>query len=240
MYRCTECNKEYSECPDFCDCGNDSFEEIYEEEEYYEPVRPVKHSKPKLSEEEIEEMQQEALDKKKALITIVICLLLSIIVLFLPPYPQKKMEKVKQQAKEANIKLPDISTYWDNTLPSQFRKPVNTVSNLPVLNSEFGRISGALKDYLKYVGGEFSKKWTPAMVKGTGECKVEFTINKEGGFTSKRIIVTSNNESLDDSVLLALSAVTAVNVPPEDYKGERILLSFKITDSGSKIYFPTK
>ena len=28
MYRCTECNKEYSECPDFCDCGNDSFEEI--------------------------------------------------------------------------------------------------------------------------------------------------------------------------------------------------------------------
>ena len=31
MYRCTECNTEYADLPDYCDCGNDVFEEVYEE-----------------------------------------------------------------------------------------------------------------------------------------------------------------------------------------------------------------
>ena len=32
MYRCTECNTEYETCPQYCECGNDTFEEIIEEE----------------------------------------------------------------------------------------------------------------------------------------------------------------------------------------------------------------
>ena len=29
MYRCTECYAEYEEFPEYCDCGNDTFEEVY-------------------------------------------------------------------------------------------------------------------------------------------------------------------------------------------------------------------
>ena len=28
MYKCTECNAIFEQCPDYCDCGNDIFEEI--------------------------------------------------------------------------------------------------------------------------------------------------------------------------------------------------------------------
>lgn len=44
MFRCTDCYKEYQTNPGYCDCGNDSFEEIiesavnqqYDDEEYYD------------------------------------------------------------------------------------------------------------------------------------------------------------------------------------------------------------
>ncbi len=240
MYRCTECNKKFDVCPSFCDCGNDTFEEIYEDtSEYYEPEAPKPVKQRKLSPEELEEYLKEKQDKKKALIAISVCVLLAIIVLFLPPYREKKMEKVKHKAQIANVKLPQIDTYWDNSLPSAFRKVEGSV--LPVLNERFGSISPQLREYLVNVGSEFNRKWNSALVKGAGECKVEFTINKEGGLDTKHIVTSTKNESLDDSVLLALSNVNSFDIPPADYKGERIFLSFKVTeDQGSKVYFPNK
>ena len=57
---------------------------------------------------------------------------------------------------------------------------------------------------------------------------------------NKKIIRKSNNETLDDSILLTLSKMTNLEVPPKDYKGERIILSFKATPSANKVYYPTK
>lgn len=239
MYRCTECNKEYEICPDFCDCGNDTFEEIFEEntDDYYEQ-QPVKKQRT-ISAEEAEEILREEKDKKKAIITIAVSLLLAIIVLFLPPYRQKKIAKVKKQ--NTNVQLPQLQAYWDDTLPAAFRKTNDPVLNLPVLNTHIGSISPQLREYLVNIGGEFNRKWNSALVKGSGECKVEFTINKEGGVETKRIIVSSHNESLDDSVLMALSNINSFDIPPDDYRGERIFLSFKVTeDQSSKVYFPSK
>ena len=162
MCKCTECQAEYTNCPDFCDCGNDTFEEVYEEayeEEYYEePVRPVRRpARPKrvLTPEEIEEMEEEAADKKKAMITMGIALLICLVAICCPPYPQKKIEKVKEKAAVAKVKLPDVSSYWDNTLPAAFRKG-DPDSQLPLLNENFSTISTDLRNYLVLVGEEFS------------------------------------------------------------------------------------
>ncbi len=242
MYRCTECGREYDICPDYCECGNDIFDEIiednyYEEEEIEEPVRP----KRKLTREEKEELEQEARDKKKSMIAAIACVILAITVLFLPPYPEKKSDKVQKQVKTANVKLPELKTFWDDTVASPYRKTKDPVLNLPILNQNFASISPQLREYLKEVGGEFNRQWNSALVKGSGECKVEFIINKEGSVTTKRIIASSHNESMDDSVLMALSNVNSFDIPPEDYKGERIFISFKVKEGeGSKIYFPTK
>ena len=245
MYNCTECQAEYNDCPDFCDCGNDTFEEVYEEvyeEEYYEePVRPVRRPvKPKrvLSPEEIEEMEEEAADKKKAMITMGIFLLIALVVICLPPYPKKKIDQVKEKAAVAKVKLPDVNSYWDNTLPAAFRKG-DPDSQLPLLNENFSSISTDLRSYLVLIGEEFSSQWNANLVDGSGECKIQFTINKDGIIENKKMIAKSRNESLDNSVLLLLSQITNLNLPPADYKGERIILAFKIDEkSGSKVYYP--
>ena len=69
MYRCTECNAEYMECPDYCVCGNDTFQEVLDEDyiEEEEYVRP-KPKKQKLTPEEIEEIEADKLDKRKHLL----------------------------------------------------------------------------------------------------------------------------------------------------------------------------
>lgn len=245
MYKCTECQAEYNDCPDFCDCGNDTFEEVYEEvyeEEYYEePVRPVRRPvKPKrvLSPEEIEEMEEEAADKKKAMITMGIFLLVAIVLVCIPPHPKKKIDQVKEKAAVAKVKLPDVNSYWDNTLPAAFRKG-DPDSQLPLLNENFSSISTDLRSYLVLIGEEFSSQWNANLVDGSGECKIQFTINKDGIIENKKMIAKSRNESLDNSVLLLLSQITNLNLPPADYKGERIILAFKIDEkSGSKVYYP--
>lgn len=242
MYRCTECNTEYMECPDFCECGNDTFEEFYDEEYEEEPVVKPKKKEPQLSPEELAEIEEENLDRKKALITIGVSLFISLILVFCPPHFPKKTEKVKQQAIAANIKVPDVNSYWDNTLAYTSRKN-DSYYKLPLLNSDFGRISPELKTYLQKVGNEFKLRWEPSMVKGSGECRVTFTIDKEGNIDQKYTKITerSNNESLDDSVLLLLSKLNAFDIPPGDYKGERIIIAFKKDESGiSKVYYPTK
>lgn len=242
MYRCRECQAEYENCPDFCDCGNDTFEEVYEEEEeYYEPPKPRRRPKPKrvLTEEELEEIEEEKADKKKALITVGISLVLSLVILCCPPYPQKKMKKVQEKAAIANVKLPDVNTYWDNTLPAAFRKG-DPDSHLPLLNTYFSSISTSLRTYLVEIGEEFSSQWNHNAVDGQGEARIQFTVNRDGIVDNKKLVQKSRNETLDDSVLLVLSKITNLEVPPSDYKGERIILAFKVDPTtGSKVYYPT-
>ncbi len=242
MYRCTECNKEYEECPDFCECGNDTFEEVdvefndYDEEEEIIPP-PKKHLTPR----EKEELAQEQKEKNMSLIVMgVVAVLLCIVVFVLPPHKKAKMVKVKEKVAQAQVKIPSVNSYWDNSLPSVYKKE-DPLANLPLLNSRFRFISPVLREYLVYIGNEFSRKWDKTIINGSGEAKVEFTIDKEGNLDSKRIVSTSNNESLDNSVLLVLSKLNSFDVPPDDYKGERVYITFKINpDKSSQVVYPMK
>lgn len=253
MYRCTECHTEYQVCPEYCDCGNDTFEEVYaaddggyEEEEYEyeyeEPVRarrmPAYPQRRRLTREEIEDLEEEKADKIKALITIGISIFISLVIICCPPYPQKKMANVQKKAAIANVKIPDVNSYWDDALPAAFRKD-DPDSHLPLLNSYFSSISSNLRTYLVNTGEEFSHQWNPNVVDGSGECRIQFTINRDGVIDNKKMVLKSRNDTLDDSVLLLLSKITNLDVPPADYKGERIILAFKVDpEKGSKVYYP--
>ena len=241
MYRCTECYTEYAECPDFCDCGNDTFEEFFEEE-YYEPEVYAPKPKKKLTPEEAEELRVEKLEKKKSLIVAGVALFLAILIIFVfPPHKKKKMEKVKQKVAMEQVKIPSVDTFWDSTVQSTYRKTKDPLANLPLLNLRFRYISPTLREYLVEIGGEFDRKWDKSIVQGHGEAKVEFTIDKEGTVVSKRIVATTHNESLDNSVLVALSKIISFNIPPDDYKGERIYISFKVGKNGdSHVIYPNK
>ena len=242
MYRCTECYAEYDEFPEYCDCGNDTFEEVYgADSEYSESYsRPSSRKKRQLSPEELEEMEELKAERNKSLIAFGICAVIALLTFLMPPQLKPKSEKALEKAQVANVKLPRVDSYWDNTVASPYRKQ-DPNWNLPILNNNFGRISPVLRDYLKVIGGDFIRLWDSHSVDGYGECKVEFTINREGRFNNKKISVRSHNESLDDSVLLLLDKITQFDIPPDDYKGERIVISFKIDKNGtSKVYYPTK
>lgn len=245
MFRCTECNTEYQQCPDFCDCGNDTFEEVYEEayeEEYYEP-EPVKQAPPKkrLTPEEAAELAKEAVEKKKSMIAAGIIAVLCILVLFvLPPHKKQKEEQRKENVRVANVKIPDVGTYWDKAVPSAF-KTKDPLANLPLLNERFRTISPVLREYIVNIGNEFNRKWDTSIIQGSGECKVQYVIDKEGNLSSKIIVSSSHNESLDNSVLLALSNVNGFDIPPDDYKGERVYITFKVdANNASSVKYPMK
>lgn len=244
MYRCTECNTEYEVCPDFCECGNDTFEEIQDvndvQEEYYE--RPVKKKKvKKISPEEAAELREEALDKKKAMITVGVSLILCFIILFLPPHRAKKIKKQSVAVENPrDSKIIDVDSYWDSSLPSHSRKK-DPYANLPVLNASLGSISSDMREYLKHVGSEYNRLWDRAGVTEEGECRIVFTINKDGVLELNKMMVASNKKSLDDSVLLLISKIKSFDVPPDDYKGQKIIIAFAINADGSnKVYFPSK
>jgi hypothetical protein len=245
MYRCTECNTEYTECPEFCECGNDSFEEIYEDDSEFEEVKydeyqgdeelippsapPVK-KKRKMTPEEAAEYFAEQKEKKKSLIAAGVFIFLTILAVFaFPPYVKPKMEAVKEKVAAENIKIPSVDTYWDDTLPSAFKKD-DKFANLPVLNKNLSYISPVLKDYLSEIGKEFDRKWDKSIIQPEEDknytTTVVFTINKEGLMDVKRIAQKSHNDSLDNSVSLALTNMNSVEIPPDDYKGEKIYITF--------------
>lgn len=245
MYRCTECFTEYTDLPDYCDCGNDTFEEVVEqeeyEEEYYEPAPPPRpRPKRKPTPEELEEMRKEEAEKKKSMIALGVIAFLCIVVLFLPPYKKKKMEVVKEKVAKQQVTVPSVNSYWDNTVPSK-HKAKDPLANLPLLNTHFRSISQTLREYLVDIGSEFDRNWDRKIITGSGECKVQFTIDKEGNLASKRIVSSSHNDTLDNSVLLALSKVQGFNMPPDDYKGERIYITFKVSpNKDSHVVYPMK
>jgi len=245
MYRCTECNAEYEVKPDFCECGNDTFVKVSDSSETIDETynrTPVK-KKPvkKISAQEAAELEEEALDKKKAMVTIGISILICIIILFLPPHRAKKVQKPVSTAENpVNSKIISVDSYWDSSLPSKSRKK-DPYANLPVLNASLGSISSDLKQYLQHVGSEYNRMWDRANIKEAGECRIVFTINKEGVLELNKMLVASNKRSLDDSVLLLISRVKSFDVPPDDYKGQKIIIAFTINPDGSnKVYFPSK
>ncbi len=245
MYRCTECHTEYTKCPDYCDCGNDTFEEIAEEEDVREvdssyadygdeelipPSAPPVKRKRKMTKEEAAEYFEAKKEKKKSLIALCVIIFLCIMVFVLPPHRKQKMEVVKEKVAQENIQIPSIEAYWDDTLPSAFKKK-DPLANLPVLNRELSSISPVLREYLAYLGKEFNRKWETNLIDSPPEEKtytttVVFTINKEGVMPVKKISTYSHHQSLDDSVALALTHMGNVEIPPDDYKGEKIYINF--------------
>lgn len=147
MFRCKECQTEYEIKPDYCDCGNDTFDEIIDnvqkikqetktekekteikERKEIEDEPQIKQTREKREEniqikEQISTIQNEIKQKQQlnisvfAWIIFAICIILSLIVIFLP---YKKTEETVKQEENKPIQeqaIPNINTFWDNSAP---------------------------------------------------------------------------------------------------------------------------
>lgn len=104
MYRCKECNAEYKTKPDYCDCGNDTFDYIEE--------KPAK--------------QPITLEQKSEIVSRIffaLCFIIAVSIWFIPmkTKPQHKPAPVVQ----TKTSIPDINKIWNDT-PIYQPKPATT------------------------------------------------------------------------------------------------------------------
>ena len=105
MFRCTECGSEYKTKPDFCDCGNDTFEEIYETLPKSEKIKkPIEFNKFGIL----------------SWLIFLLCIVLSILILLFFPKiePQQNASQHKQEVQRiTNPNIPSLESFWINPQP---------------------------------------------------------------------------------------------------------------------------
>ena len=129
MFKCKECGSEYDIKPDFCDCGNDVFEEVAGTVKKSTPVavprKIYKQEEKKTYRKKTFEEQYPELERLRNSfdpISTVIFLLLVILglgILFFVGNPDEteknNPDKKTLQEPVQNLNIPSIDTFWDNS-----------------------------------------------------------------------------------------------------------------------------
>lgn len=127
MFRCSECGCEFEQKPDFCDCGNNVFEEIVSEKsqkksDYNSDVS--KKSKKTFDEQYPELSNFMATLDPISVIIFIICIILSISsFIFIKPKERTEDEQ-KAVAQKVTHNVPDINTFWNDTPPKKEIKQI--------------------------------------------------------------------------------------------------------------------
>lgn len=120
MFKCAECGAEYKIKPDYCDCGNDMFELIEEEEndlsqdlslnnQFYSEKDPFA---------QISKSNQSFFEPKSTFIFL-LCIILAIVTLFFIGNPKENLNSQKiaiQEETKTEQNIPSVESYWDNSI----------------------------------------------------------------------------------------------------------------------------
>jgi len=121
MFKCKDCGSEYKEKPDYCDCGNDTFDEIKDEtigtidkteETKTQQQKESDNIKPKSKKNE-----KYIKTDKISLLIFAVCLILSIIILFFPVNTPVNTDNIKENNEQNIISIPSVNSIWDNSIP---------------------------------------------------------------------------------------------------------------------------
>lgn len=118
MYKCSECSKTYKIKPDYCDCGNDVFEEI---QPALKPARQtLKESAQKASLPQNTRLKRliDSLDVVSVTIFVTCIILSFVIIVFVNPKTSDTEPKEHKTVKQTSANIPDISKIWNNALPT--------------------------------------------------------------------------------------------------------------------------
>ena len=95
MFRCTDCNAEYKIKPDYCDCGNNTFEEVPQAAKSFKaiPARQI-----------------------VSIVIFIFCLILAIIPWTIPDKKPQKQPAEPQKSEKPAPAIPNIDKIWNNTV----------------------------------------------------------------------------------------------------------------------------
>ena len=119
MYRCKDCQREYIKPVEYCECGNNTFDFIEENI----TVNTENNSK-----------QAMTLEQKSQFVSIiffVLCIILSLVVWFIPIKEEKNVHVKEVETKSVIKDIPNIDKIWDST-PVKIKEIVQKVEE-PVL-----------------------------------------------------------------------------------------------------------
>lgn len=310
MYRCKECNAEYSKKVEYCECGNNTFD-------YIEDFPPASSTKIK---------QPLSLEQKSEIVSRIffaLCIILSILVWSIPVNTKKTDKKQiqnipKQETQINKTSIPDIDKIWDDT-PQYEPKPVSqkepqklspaeyveqmtqsvtqqifkqpkTANNTNIQpkqtkqqpqqknNSEqiqnqalkkqeqvqkknnvvtkqqkempvnpelltpakpqkpaYNPNSAEMLRYKNNLRAALFSKFAVGSIQGSGECSIEFSLDKTGKLINRKFSKESSNKGLNDTVYYMLMSVPQFSPPPAEYNGETIRMNFKINNGDYEI-----
>ena len=118
MYKCTDCGHEYDIKPDYCDCGNNVFEQIEIIDKTDRPQNRVRKTGIKKS------------DRKSDILSWLIftsCIIFSILSIIFIDIGDKTVEVAENIQKQTKVEIPSIDELWVNTkaIPKQSEeKPI--------------------------------------------------------------------------------------------------------------------
>lgn len=205
MYKCKECKAVYKDKIDYCDCGNNVFEEISDV--------PVKSSetrvKPTPKPPKVQPLSVFAISFFAACVIFSLCF-----IMFLGPKP-KKRELSKKPTVETKVKqIPNIDAVWDNT-------PAYKVK--AAAGDELDLYKSSLRNLL------LSQVDTNGL-EGSGSCDIEFVIDRQGNLKRKKIYNNTANAKLINGAKAMLNGVKSYNPPPNNYTGTPLKLEFSAKD----------
>ena len=78
-------------------------------------------------------------------------------------------------------------------------------------------------------------KFAVGSIQGSGECSIQFSVDKTGKLINRKFSKESSNKGLNDTVYYMLMSVPRFSPPPDEYNGETIRMTFKINNGDYEI-----
>lgn len=202
MYVCKDCKKTFKEKVEYCDCGNNVFEEVADPAP---PAEPINESK-----EELPIAPHPILPARLLSVSIfILCCTFSLcFILFFGPEPKKKEAAPITNQKTVVKDIPNIDSFWDDT-PAYGMQPD--------YNADINTYKNGLKNALL-------AQLDTSTIEGSGSCDIQFTIDKHGNLKKKKLYQNTANKPLINETKKMLSSVKRYNPPPKSYDGSPLTL----------------
>ncbi|MCR5260378.1 MAG: TonB C-terminal domain-containing protein [Candidatus Gastranaerophilales bacterium] len=121
-YKCKNCGQIYSEQTEYCDCGNNIFEEILEASDIQQRAKQREEALNNLFAEDGKETQKPDVAAIVSVFSLIIAIIIFVVLMLKAcTMPAKNTDK----AEEAKIEteMPEIDSFWDNTAPKTPEQP---------------------------------------------------------------------------------------------------------------------
>ena len=259
MYRCRECKTEYKEKIEYCDCGNNTFDYIEDK------ICVKKEKAPLTLEQKSELVSRIFFALCIILSIIIWSIPIGNThtkkTKTTQTKPQTNINKTipninkiwddtpiyqpttQEQQPAVNIPLTSTTVDYARRIKEVSQKEKTKTQNFtpqtdfpiepqkPLYNPN----SPEMLRYKNHLRATLFSKFAVGSIQGSGECSIQFSVDKSGKLINRKFTKESSNKGLNDTVYYMMMSVPRFTPPPDEYNGETIRMNFKINNGDYEI-----